>query len=98
MKAPRYVESILGGRIEVSGFLGTSYAYASEAELVARVLELIADGVAFVHEPAGWPPAAVLEDLQQRGLLLVPFTAITWVGPGEFKTFQVPAAIGNAPL
>jgi hypothetical protein len=90
--ARRHVTLIQDGRVRMSGVFGRTYIYTSDAALVAIVERLIGQGVAFVHEPAGWPPAAVLGKLQADGLLTIPFTAITWRGPGDFHTFQVPAS------
>ena len=86
---PRYVQSIQDGRIVTSGLLDPAIRYADDAELVAEVENLVAKGYAFVHAPGGWPPAAVLADLQERRLLTMPFVAITWTAPGQHETFRV---------
>ena len=88
---PRHVQLIQDGRVDTSGWFGRGFHYASDAELVAIVERLIGMGYAFVHQPHGWPPAAVLQGLQERGLLTLPFIAITWTGPGQWRTFRVPA-------
>lgn len=86
---PRYVQSIQDGRIETSGLFEPAIRYADDAGLVAAIEDLIGKGYAFVHAPGGWPPAAVLADLQERGLLALPFVAITWKGPRQYETFRV---------
>ncbi len=63
----KYVTAISDGRISTSGFFGKTWRYSSEAELIEVIHKLIAMDYAFVHQPAGWPPAAVLEDLQEKG-------------------------------
>ena len=38
----------------------------------------------FVMAPSGWPPAAIFEDLCDKGLLEGPFQTVTWHGPGNW--------------
>ena len=85
---PKYVNNIGNGRITTSEVLGKTWKYSNDEELVDTIKQLIELGYAFVHQPAGWPPAAVLEDLQEKGLLDTEFTAITWSGNG-FRTFTI---------
>jgi hypothetical protein len=86
---PRCVQLIQDGRIETSGLFDPTLRYADDYGLVAEVENLIAKGYAFVHAHGGWPPAAVLADLQERRLLTMPFVAITWTAPGKFEIFRV---------
>jgi hypothetical protein len=90
-----FVSLIQGGIVETSGACSDTFHYRSDDELVALVLRLIAEDFHFVDAPAGWPPTAVLEDLQECGLLIVPFFAITWRGPGEYETTLVPREQGK---
>jgi len=84
----KYVTDISNGRITTSAFLGRTWKYSTDEEMIKVILELIKKNYAFVHQPAGWPPASVLGDLQEKGTLKHEFTAITWTGDGH-KIFQV---------
>ena len=84
----RYVTNIDNGRISTSEFFGKTWKYSDESELIEVIQKLIELNYAFVYQPGGWPPAAILEDLQERGLLDKEFTAITWTGKGQ-ETFRV---------
>jgi hypothetical protein len=85
----KYVTQILNGKVSTSGIGGKTFFYSNDDQLVDVIIELINQGYAFVNEPAGWPPAAVLENLKDKGLLNMPFTAITWKGPNDFKTYEI---------
>jgi len=87
---PKYVSLIQDGRISTSEPGRGPITYTHEAELVEAISNLIDKGFVFGDEPAGWPPAAVLESLQERWLLERDFTAITWLEPGVFRTYVVP--------
>lgn len=84
----KYVTHIGDGRISTSRLWGGTYNYVDDTELVAVVRRLIREGYAFVHQPHGWPPAAILQDLQEKGLLTDSFIAITWTDDGQ-QTFEV---------
>ena len=65
-----------------------SVPFATDAEL-ARLLGSLRDhGVAFGSELAGWPPAAVFEDLRTRGLVSGPYLELLFSGPGRWTTRQ----------
>ncbi len=87
---PKHVTLIQDGRIVTSAGRWPR-RFVDDVELAREVAELIDQGFAFVDQPAGWPPAAVVRDLQERGLLQRPFTAITWRGPDDFYTYPVAA-------
>jgi len=85
----KYVSMIQGGTVQTSEPGATGHAYLNDAELVHIVRRLIDSGFAFVDEPAGWPPAEVLRQLQARCLLRQSFTAITWTAPGKYRSYEV---------
>lgn len=88
MLRPKYVSRIQDGTIVTSQGRWPR-TFANDAELVREVEALIDGAFAFVDEPAGWPPAAILRALQEKRVLRRPFTAITWRGPRDFATFEV---------
>lgn len=85
----KYVTQIQNNKVITSGIFGKSYKYSDDSELAEIVDRLIDEGFCFVDEPAGWPPAAVLKTLQEKKLLNKSFTAITWSGPNQYRTYQV---------
>lgn len=84
LETPRYVTHLLNGRVYLSDQMA-SCGYASEQALASLVTDLIERDYAFVDEPAGWPPAAIVQELKDRGLVTRPFTAITWRGPDQYE-------------
>ena len=58
--------------------------YADATALLKIIRRLIDDGVAFIDQPAGWPPAAVVAQFHESGELGVPFRAISWRGPSDW--------------
>nr|BBJ04409.1 hypothetical protein YBY_22580 [Marinobacter nauticus] len=87
----KYVESIQGGILKIADLPVRTVPYRDDAELVILLKELVEQGYAFLDTPSGWPPAAVLQQLQEQGDLDFPFTAVTWSGSGKYRTYQVPA-------
>lgn len=83
----KYVSYIQGGELRTSESSAGPFHYSSEGELLQLVGRLIDEGFAFVDEPAGWPPAEVLRELNTRGVFDRSFTAVTWSGPGHFRTY-----------
>lgn len=67
----------------------TTRGYSTDAELLKLIRELIAENVAFVDTPAGWPPAAIVGRFHDSGELKESFVAITWRGPGDWITYVV---------
>ena len=65
-----------------SGFLEISFE--SDQELASIFASLRDAGVAFVHVPHGWPPAAEFERLREKGLLSGSYTSITWTDPDRY--------------
>lgn len=43
-------------------------------------------GLAFADGSAGWPPAAIMRELQSRRRITESFTVITWRGPRNWIT------------
>lgn len=86
----KYVTSIQGGILKTAGSPGQEIPFRDNAELLMLVKQLSAQGYAFVDTPGGWPPAAVLQQLQDQGEMDFSFTAVTWSGPGDYRTYQVP--------
>jgi len=84
----RYITQIRNGKVFISD-QEASLPYTTDYELADPVVELIGKGYAFTHEPAGWPPAAIVQTLKDKGLIQQSFTAITWSGPGEHRAFKV---------
>ena len=84
----RYVTQILNGKVQVSD-QEASLSYNTDDELAELVVALIDKGYAFTDEPAGWPPAAIVQMLKDKGLVRKSFTAITWSGPGEHRAYKV---------
>lgn len=84
----RYVTQIINGKVHLSD-QDAPLPYATDDELVEVVVALIENGYAFTDEPAGWPPAAIVQMLRDKGLVQKPFTAITWCGPDEHRTYEV---------
>ncbi len=86
----KYVTNIQGGTLKTADTPEYEVSYRDNAELVTLVKWLLTQGYAFVDAPSGWPPAAVLQQLQEQGDMDFPFTAVTWLGPGNYRTYQVP--------
>jgi len=86
----KYVTSIQSGTLKTADFPEREVSFRDNAELVMLVKQLSAQGYAFVDAPSGWPPAAVLQQLQEQGEMDFSFTAITWSGPRDYRTYQVP--------
>lgn len=85
----KYVSLIQNGRIQTSAPSNLACSYANDKELADLVSSLIDEGFAFVDEPAGWPPAAILQSLQEQGLLKRAFTSVTWSSPESYLTYEV---------
>jgi hypothetical protein len=89
---PKHVESIHEGVVRIRDDAGGTHLlrYLGDQQLLQIVRELVAEGVAFVDQPAGWPPAAVVARFHDSGALLEPFKAIAWRGPGDWFVRDVP--------
>jgi hypothetical protein len=91
----KYVSLIQNGRVHTSGEQVSRFEFTNDVELASVVARLIDDGFAFVDEPAGWPPAEVLRELIEKGILNRSFKAVTWTGPGMFRIEEVAAPVGK---
>ena len=57
--------------------------YSTEKELAIIFSKLRDIGFTFSGGEAGWPPAAIFEELRDRGLLQGKFVEIMWMGKGK---------------
>jgi hypothetical protein len=80
--AVRTVRS-LGGRQALLFFGGWSLHYSSKRELAAHLAALRDARFAMAGGPAGWPPAAIFEEIRAEGKLVGTFVEICWLGSGE---------------
>jgi hypothetical protein len=87
--ATKYVSSIQNGKVTTSEDSDSFPNFSNDAELADLVRELIKKEYAFVDQPAGWPPAAILQNLHDKGLLDESFTAITWTGPNASRLYTI---------
>ncbi|MCH2556131.1 MAG: hypothetical protein MK005_02395 [Alcanivorax sp.] len=85
----KYVSLIQDGVLRTGDSPERTFSYHDEADLVHLVKRMVEQEYAFADAPAGWPPAAVLQDLQDRGDLNFSFTAVIWSGPGQYRTYRV---------
>jgi hypothetical protein len=85
----KYVTSISDNKLKTSGILGKTYIFNGEEELLDLVNKFIDEGYPFASEISGWPPSAILEELQLKGLLTKPFKAITWTNPSNYRVFEI---------
>jgi hypothetical protein len=53
------------------------------AEILCRLNDA---GMIFGDDSHGWSPAAIMRELQTRGIVKTPFTGILWGGSGWFTT------------
>jgi hypothetical protein len=68
----------LGGKFSLLSRAKAKLHYRTDAELHRILQKLRDDGFAFVGGPAGWPPAAVFEDLRVKGKVSGDFLEIVW--------------------
>ena len=80
--AARAVRS-LGGRQAFLFFGGWKLHYSSKGELAAHLAALRDAQFAMAGGPAGWPPAAIFEEMRAQGKLVGKFVEICWLGSGE---------------
>ncbi len=85
----KYVCQINNGKISIDGSEKRTLTYGDERELIETIKILVSEGYAFVDEPHGWPPAAVLSHLKERGFINRPFKAISWDGPLSYRIYEV---------
>lgn len=55
-------------------------SYASKSELAAVLTTLQRAGLLFADEPAGWPPAAVFQQLRDESLVSGEIRTVSWAG------------------
>jgi len=75
----------LGGRQDwVEGRPLWILDFDGDQQLASLSARLSSEGVLFAGGLAGWPPAAIFEDLRDKGLLQGSFKEVTWTGPGKW--------------
>jgi len=57
--------------------------YSSKQGLAAALTSLQQLGIPFGHEPAGWPPAAVFQQLRSEGLVTGSIKTVCWRSPSK---------------
>ncbi|MFM9425462.1 hypothetical protein RCH10_001898 [Variovorax sp. GrIS 2.14] len=72
--------SVMGAHVHERG---ASVPYASRAELSVVLTALQRLGFLFADEPAGWPPAAVFQQLRDEAFVSGSVQTVTWTGPNE---------------
>ena len=77
--------SELGGK-KVPWSRRVIFQFDGEHKLAELLGQLRNEGVAFAGAPAGWPPAAVFEDLRTKGLVHGPFVEVVWHGKNRIET------------
>lgn len=88
IKNIKYVTQIINGAVSTSG-QEESIPYATDNELASILIDLIQKGYAFTDEPAGWSPAAIVENLRDKGFIQQGFKSISWKGPNDYRVYEV---------
>ena len=57
-------------------------SFTSQSELAAVLTSLQRADFPFADEPAGWPPAAVFQQLRDESLVSGEIRTISWTAPG----------------
>ena len=57
--------------------------FTSKSELAVALTALQSAGFLFADEPAGWPPAAVFQQLRDESLVNGAIRTVSWTGSGE---------------
>jgi hypothetical protein len=70
---------VSAGAIHVEGRV--ELKFKSKQQLASALQTLQQLGILFVDEPAGWPPAAVFQQLREEGLVFGTIGAISWRAP-----------------
>lgn len=66
----------------------TMFVAPNTDEELAKLLMRLRDlNLLFVDSPAGWPPAAVFQDLRDKGQVSGEIQVVTWHGKGQWMTF-----------
>ena len=80
---------VLGGYEEsIEGDLCWIIPASGDMELGKLLAKLRDQGFIFADEPGGWPPAAVIRDLRDRGYFGGDFQAVTWFRPGKYRIYS----------
>ncbi len=57
--------------------------FTSKLELATTLTALQGAGFLFAGEPAGWPPAAVFQQLRDESLVSGTIRTVSWAGPDQ---------------
>ena len=57
--------------------------FTSKSELAVTLTALQHAGLLFADEPAGWPPAAVFQQLRDESLVSGTIRTVSWAGPDQ---------------
>lgn len=57
--------------------------FTSKSELATTLTALQGAGFLFADEPAGWPPAAVFQQLRDESLVSGSIRTVSWTGPEQ---------------
>ena len=63
-----------------------NFGFGDKSGLASLLVALRDLGFGFVGGPAGWPPAAVFEELRDNGLLTGQYEEVVWLGAGKTQT------------
>jgi len=61
----------------------------SKADLPSLLMRLRDNGLPFLDEPKGWPPAAIVAKLIEEGKIPGDYKIITFTGGGNYQTKEV---------
>jgi hypothetical protein len=62
---------------------GLRFEHHDRGELARTLTWLQSEGVPFLDEPGGWPPAAVFDAMRDEGLVSGRIRRVSWLGPNE---------------
>lgn len=79
-------EPLPGALLTLGAYVADGVAhvpFSSKTELAATLTAFQKAGFYFGNEPAGWPPAAVFQQLRDVGLVSGPINSVSWKYPNE---------------
>jgi hypothetical protein len=59
--------------------------FETQTDLPSVLMKLRDKGLAFLEEPAGWPPATIFEKLRKDGKVNGNYLTITFTGNGNYE-------------
>jgi hypothetical protein len=76
----------IGGMEKLLGDRTVWVIHTTDDEGLGRTLGRLRDiGFLFVDQPGGWPPAAVFDELRDRGLVRGSFDSVNWINPAQWR-------------